>query len=692
MSVRGRFFVLENYWSNQNEGRLEDCVFSNKYRWEDRGETTVLSVKDFLRFLESYGTSDDYDLYKDRLEGWSLETPVYIFKCKDCGKEEFVTLNTLNKRGMFVCKDCQEYYRRLRLYGSMKDNFPEIEKYYAECNDKPYDKIISYKYSREKVYLICPRCNETHYARLDYVIGSNAYCTQCKKHINKMANGGSLRDFSDRVADMYEGGNPGKSASDIAPYKVMKARFRCDNGGKEHFFVTDLSSMCNADKKGNLGCPVCAGFQVYEGINDFASRCPEAASMWDYDRNEGITPTEVSYNSNVDYWFICPEGHSFHRDPLHIIRYLDTNGFNGCTVCSGKDIQSGINDLATLVPEVLDYWVWERNILDPSMIGKYSNQSAWFRCRDCNCEFEYPINQWVNTMGRCPDCRLGVGYSKAEKEIADYIKSLGFVIEENKRFCGIELDIFIPSLNIAFEYNGLYYHSTAVRPDKNYHKHKYDVCKKSGIKLYYIWEDDYITNQDVVKKMISNKLGVGADRKINARDCSINNSVPMFSAREFCNANHIQGFTGGSIYIGLENADGELVALGVFKVIDFWLRLERYCTSCNVRGGFSKILKEVESLGYDGVYTFSDNGVSDGDLYVNNGFVLVDELSPDYSYIVDGRRSHKFNYRISRFKRDNRLKYEEGLSERELALLNGIERVYDAGKKKWYKEFSKPIE
>ena len=34
-------------------------------------------------------------------------------------------------------------------------------------------------------------------------------------------------------------------------------------------------------------------------------------------------------------------------------------------------------------------------------------------------------------------------------------------------------------------------------------------------------------------------------------------------------------------------------------------------------------------------------------------------------------------------KREPNLKYEEGLTERELAELNGFERVYDAGKIRW---------
>lgn len=44
---------------------------------------------------------------------------------------------------------------------------------------------------------------------------------------------------------------------------------------------------------------------------------------------------------------------------------------------------------------------------------------------------------------------------------------------------------------------------------------------------------------------------------------------------------------------------------------------------------------------------------------------------------------HKFNYRISRFRSDNNLVYRDNLTERQLANLNGISRLWDCGKTRW---------
>lgn len=100
---------------------------------------------------------------------------------------------------------------------------------------------------------------------------------------------------------------------------------------------------------------------------------------------------------------------------------------------------------------------------------------------------------------------------------------------------------------------------------------------------------------------------------------------------------HIQGRVSGTWYVGLISED-YLVSVAVFeKYGENDLMLKRYCTSCNVRGGFSKILNYIElKVKPDGIYTFSDNCISRGDLYKNNGFVSVGSTEPDYKYVERG--------------------------------------------------------
>ena len=93
---------------------------------------------------------------------------------------------------------------------------------------------------------------------------------------------------------------------------------------------------------------------------------------------------------------------------------------------------------------------------------------------------------------RCPYC--APNHSKKEDFILEYlnknfpnlhpVKLKKKIPMYNKMF---EIDIFIPELNIGFEYNGIYWHSI-LRKDKNYHKEKQKAFKSMGITLYFLWE------------------------------------------------------------------------------------------------------------------------------------------------------------------------------------------------------------
>lgn len=83
------------------------------------------------------------------------------------------------------------------------------------------------------------------------------------------------------------------------------------------------------------------------------------------------------------------------------------------------------------------------------------------------------------------------------------------------------------------------------------------------------------------------------------------------------------------------------------------------------------------------VVSFADFTVSDGSLYERTGWKKVGVLKPDYMYVWNFERVHKFNFRKDRFREDDDLYYEEGMTEFELAEKNGLLRVYDCGKVKY---------
>jgi hypothetical protein len=126
------------------------------------------------------------------------------------------------------------------------------------------------------------------------------------------------------------------------------------------------------------------------------------------------------------------------------------------------------------------------------------------------------------------------------------------------------------------------------------------------------------------------------------------------------------------------------------KEADEKLNIIRYATAGSVSGGFQKLLAYTErTYSPSSFITFADHTISDGGLYQNSGFVVDKIIPPDYMYVVNKQRKHKFGYRLKRFKNDPNLLWDETLSERELALLNNIPRIWDAGKTRYVREVQK---
>jgi len=73
-----------------------------------------------------------------------------------------------------------------------------------------------------------------------------------------------------------------------------------------------------------------------------------------------------------------------------------------------------------------------------------------------------------------------------QKEICEFIKHLYTdIIIENYKIENQEIDIFIPKLNLGFEFNGLYWHSDVFKKP-TYHYNKWKYCYDYNIKLISI--------------------------------------------------------------------------------------------------------------------------------------------------------------------------------------------------------------
>ena len=321
-------------------------------------------------------------------------------------------------------------------------------------------------------------------------------------------------------------------------------------------------------------------------------------------------------------------------------------------------------------------------------------------CGDCDTCFK-SSNATVNINLRrgespCPRCNPpDLSSSRGEKELKEFI-SLIYAgdIRSNDRYVMrgtqfMEVDIHVPSKKIAFEYNGLYWHSDEYIK-KTYHKRKTEVLNEKGVRLVHIWEDDWLGKKEIIKSRISSLLGLS--KKIYARECKLVN-VSGSDYRKFCEKNHIQGYTPASVIIGLEKT-GELVSIMSFgkprkmkseAEKNTW-EIIRMCSSLNtvIIGGANKMFNEfVSRYEFESIISFCDASFSPDPLntvYTKLGMSHEKTTDPNFLWVVGRKRFNRISWTKKRLVS---MGYDPSWSESKIMESLGHRKIWDCGQHKF---------
>lgn len=157
------------------------------------------------------------------------------------------------------------------------------------------------------------------------------------------------------------------------------------------------------------GCPVCAGRKLLEGVNDLAATHPELAKQWNPEKNGSLLPENVFPGSRRKVWWRCEAGHEWEATVFS----RACNGSN-CPFCTGKKIIAGVNDLASVFPNVAAQWHPTKNentTLDS--VSAFSNRRVWWICEKGH-EYRSVIAHRTNMGSGCPYCagrKILVGFN-----------------------------------------------------------------------------------------------------------------------------------------------------------------------------------------------------------------------------------------------------------------------------------------
>lgn len=305
-------------------------------------------------------------------------------------------------------------------------------------------------------------------------------CPYCSNH-RVLSGYNDLLTIAPNLAkewDSTKNANEGLFPDKVLSGSHKKAWWICQNGHSWRAVIYN--------RVAGIGCPYCAGSKVISGKTDLSTKHPELLAEWDYEKNNAsnIFPESISPFSKVKVWWKCSKGHPWQATPnARAGKYKQ-----GCPVCSNHQVIVGVNDLATTNPEIAKEWNYEKNTIlgfNPNNIVIGSNRTVWWKCRKGH-EWKSIVANRLKTG--CPVCSKEMRTSFPEQAVYFYMNSFfSDCINGDKTIISpLELDVYIPSLNTAIEYDGRTWHSgkdAAIRDN-----HKNTVCAERGIRLFRIRE------------------------------------------------------------------------------------------------------------------------------------------------------------------------------------------------------------
>lgn len=188
-----------------------------------------------------------------------------------------------------------------------------------------------------------------------------------------------------------------------------KVWWTCSKG---HYYY----SSSNARTKRPINsCPICSGEKLLRGYNDFATWHPELVTWWDWQRNTK-KPWDIRHGSGYKAWWICEKCGLSYQSAVNI----HVRG-HGCPYCTGRKIKPGVNDLATLYPDIASEFS-SRNTTQAKDISPHTHKKYWWTCPKCGQEYRASANNRTipNGATACPFCASSSGAQSVERILRYY--------------------------------------------------------------------------------------------------------------------------------------------------------------------------------------------------------------------------------------------------------------------------------
>ena len=219
------------------------------------------------------------------------------------------------------------------------------------------------------------------------------------------------------------------------------------------------------------GCKDCAG-TITKTTEQFIIDARKVhGDEYDYSKSKYI-------NAMTYIEIICRKHGSFWQKPnTHLIG-------KGCFECYGSKMLTQEEFINRCIEKHNGFYIYDKTIYTGC------NYTITITC-PVHGDFQQKAGAHLYGQG-CSQCAHLI--STQELELREF---LGTIYENEMIFNSRafikpkELDIYLPDIKTAFEYNGNYWHALYEENDPGYHDYKRQLCKNAGITLIEVWGNDW---------------------------------------------------------------------------------------------------------------------------------------------------------------------------------------------------------
>lgn len=296
----------------------------------------------------------------------------------------------------------------------------------------------------------------------------------------------------------------------------------------------------------------------------------------------------------------------------------------------------------------------------------------------------------------CPHCgTIGCSSSFSEK-VSNWLNLLRIEhsLENNAPYRGTRFRADIVVKNLVVELNGEYWH-TEDRVGVSRHKDKRELALANGYKIAMFTDTEWRTKEEVIKSWllqeITNASTVEFDRRLPY------STVELSAAEAALHLEKTKLLTSrpADVWVGLKQ-DNVLLNVAGFKLVTSKRkRLNCMSEACVIavsdvapEGSLAPILHYAQQLlGFAILKAISDDRFFKSSAFLQCGFTPHSKLNPAYTYSKSGNPVARKEVQKSALAVNPKALYDESLTVCELLGLNGIKRLYDAGRTLWIKNY-----